>query len=414
MVSPQDEIRVSRVVFDYAARIGQEQDLDRLLMLVADMARDLVAADRCSIWMADPATGELWTRVAHGVAPIRVPAGHGLVGACVESNEIILVNDALNDPRLFRSVGEKTGYETRSVLCMPLHGASDRVIGAFQALNKEGGFSPEDVKLLHLAASYSASAIETQSLRKEAAQAQIMLRELEIARDVQMRLFPRTLPTVPGVEYECCCFPAKFVGGDYYDVIPMPGGRTCITLGDVSGKGIPAAVLMASIQASIRVNMTRGADSLVDAIRVLNQTVYSTTAAERYTVLFTAFLEPGARRMTYLNGGQAAPMLLRASGTMERLDVGGPPIGLIPVAPYREATIELQPGDLLVVFSDGVSEVNNPVGDIWNEEELEQVVRSCAGLSAREARARILDAAQRFGDGADPADDLTLTVFRCI
>jgi sigma-B regulation protein RsbU (phosphoserine phosphatase) len=219
---------------------------------------------------------------------------------------------------------------------------------------------------------------------------------------------------VPGVEYECCCFPAKFVGGDYYDVIPMPGGRTCITLGDVSGKGIPAAVLMASIQASIRVNMTRGADSLVDAIRVLNRTVYSTTAEERYTVLFTAFLEPGARRMTYLNGGQAAPMLLRASGEMERLDVGGPPIGLIPAAPYREATIDLQPGDLLVVFSDGVSEVNNPVGDIWNEEELEQVVRSCAGLSAREARARILDAAQRFGDGADPADDLTLTVFRCI
>ena len=112
--------------------------------------------------------------------------------------------------------------------------------------------------------------------------------------------------------------------------------------------------------------------------------------------------------------GQAAPMLLRACGEMERLDVGGPPIGLIPVAPYREATIDLQPGDLLVVFSDGVSEVNNPAGDIWNEEELEQVVRSCAGLSARESRERILDAAARFGGGADPADDLTLTVFRCI
>jgi sigma-B regulation protein RsbU (phosphoserine phosphatase) len=194
----------------------------------------------------------------------------------------------------------------------------------------------------------------------------------------------------------------------------MPGGRTCITLGDVSGKGIPAAVLMASIQASIRVYVTRGADSLVDAIRVLNQTVYSTTAAERYTVLFAAFIESGGRRITYLNGGQTAPMLLRASGRMERLDVGGPPIGLLPVAPYREAAIDLQPGDLLVVFSDGVSEVNNPAGDIWNEEELEQVVRSCAGLSAREARDRILAAAQRFGDGAEPSDDLTLTVFRCI
>ena len=107
MVSPQDEIRISHVVFDYAARIGQEQDLDRLLVLAADMARDLLAADRCSIWMADPATGEMWTRVAHGVEPIRVSAGHGLVGACVQGNEIILVNDALNDPRLFRSVGRE-------------------------------------------------------------------------------------------------------------------------------------------------------------------------------------------------------------------------------------------------------------------------------------------------------------------
>ena len=414
MVSPQDEIRVSRVVFEYAARIGQEQDLDHLLVLVADMARDLLAADRCSIWMIDPATSELWTRVAHGVEPIRVPAGHGLVGACVQSNEIVLVNEALDDPRFSRSTAQRTGYEVHSVLCMPLHGASGRVIGAFQAFNKHGGFSPEDVKLLHLAASYSASAIETQALRKEAEQAQLMLRELEIARDVQVRLFPRTLPVISGVEYECCCYPAKFVGGDYYDVIPMPGGRTCITLGDVSGKGIPAAVLMASIQASIRVSMTRGADSLVDAIRALNQTVYSTTAAERYTTLFTAFLEPGARRMTYLNGGQAAPMLLRASGGVERLDVGGPPVGLIPVAPYREAVIDLEAGDLLVVFSDGVSEVNNPHGDIWSEEELEQVVRSCAGLPACEARERILGAAQGFSDGAEPSDDLTLTVFRCI
>ncbi len=414
MVSPQDEIRISHVVFDYAARIGQEQDLDRLLVLAADMARDLLAADRCSIWMVDPATGEMWTRVAHGVEPIRVSAGHGLVGACVQGNEIILVNDALNDPRLYRSVGQKTGYETRSVLCMPLHGASERVIGAFQALNKPGGFSAEDVKLLHLAASYSASAIETQTLRKEAEQAQLMRRELEIARDVQMRLFPRVLPAVPGVEYECCCFPAKLVGGDYYDVIPMPGGRTCITLGDVSGKGIPAAVLMASIQASIRVSMTRGADSLVDAVRALNQTVYSTTAAERYTTLFTAFLEPGARRITYLNGGQAAPMLLRASGALTRLDEGGPPVGLLPVAPFREATVDLQAGDLLVVFSDGVSEANNPAGELWNEDELAQVVRSCAGLPAPQARDRILDAANRFADGADPADDMTLTVFRCI
>jgi sigma-B regulation protein RsbU (phosphoserine phosphatase) len=412
MVSKQNEIRVSRVVFEYAAKIGQEQDPVLLLSLIADMGRDLLDADRCSIWMVDPASGGLWTCAAHGVAPIRVAAGHGLVGTCVTTNDIILVNDALNDPRLSRDTDERTGYETRSVLCMPLRGSSGRVIGAFQALNKKGGFSAGDVHLLHLACSYSASAIETQALRKEAEQAQFMLRELAIARDVQARLFPHVLPAIAGVEYECLCVPAKFVGGDYYDVIPMPGGRTCITLGDVSGKGIPAAVLMAAVQASIRVNMTRGADSLAAAIAALNETVYSASTAERYTTLFAAFLEPGCRRMIYVNCGQTAPMLLRASGRVERLDKGGPPVGLLSRATFEETAADLAPGDLLVVFSDGVSEVNNPAGDIWNEEELEQVVASCAGLSAAEAHRRILGAAQGFADGAEPSDDITLAVYR--
>jgi sigma-B regulation protein RsbU (phosphoserine phosphatase) len=414
MVSLQDEIRVSRVVFECAARIGQEQDPVLLLSLIADMGRDLLGTDRCSIWMVDPASGGLWTCAAHGVAPIRISAGQGLVGACVASNDIILVNDALNDPRLSRGTDELTGYETRSVLCMPLRGSSGRVIGAFQALNKDGGFGASDVHLLHLACSFSASAIETQALRKEAEQAQFMLYELGIARDVQARLFPTVLPPIMGVEYECLCVPARFVGGDYYDVIPMPGGRTCITLGDVSGKGIPAAVLMASVQASIRVNMTRGADSLAAAIAALNETVYSASTAERYTTLFAAFLEPGCRRMIYVNCGQTAPMLLRATSRVERLDSGGPPVGLLPRAPFQETVVELASGDLLVVFSDGVSEVNNPAGDLWNEEDLEKVVASCAGLPAGEAHAKILAAVQSFADGAEPSDDITLAVYRTV
>lgn len=376
------------------------------------MGRDLLGADRCSIWMVDPSSGSLWTCVAQGVAPLRVPAGHGLVGACAESNSIVLVNDALDDPRLLRSTDEQTGYQTRSVLCMPLRNGSGRVIGVFQALNKEGGFSAGDINLLNLASSYSASAIETQALRKEAAQAQLLRRELEIARDVQERLFPAVLPAVSGIEYACICVPAKFVGGDYYDVIPVPGGRTCITLGDVSGKGIPAAVVMASVQASIRVNMTRGADSLSAAFTALNETVYSTTAPERYTTLFAAFLEPGGRRMIYLNAGQTAPMLLRKSGWVERLEASGPPVGLLPGAKFEEQSVELETGDLLVIFSDGVSEVNNPEEDIWNEEELEQVVAACAGLSAGEAHGRILSAVRRFAAGAEPSDDITLAVYR--
>jgi sigma-B regulation protein RsbU (phosphoserine phosphatase) len=160
--------------------------------------------------------------------------------------------------------------------------------------------------------------------------------------------------------------------------------------------------------------MTRGADSLAAAIAALNETVHSATTAERYTTLFAAFLEPGCRRMIYVNCGQTAPMLLRASGRVERLNEGGPPVGLLPRAPFQETAVDLASGDLLVVFSDGVSEVNNPAGDIWNEEELEQVVASCAGLSAGEAHRRILGAAESFADGAEPSDDITLAVYRMV
>ena len=116
--------------------------------------------------------------------------------------------------------------------------------------------------------------------------------------------------------------------------------------------------------------------------------------------------------MIYLNAGQTAPMLLRSSGQVERLEAAGPPIGLLRNAAFEEQSVELAPGDLLVVFSDGVSEVNNPAGDIWNEDELEQVVGSCAGLSARGAHQRILGAVRGFADGAEPSDDITLTVYR--
>jgi sigma-B regulation protein RsbU (phosphoserine phosphatase) len=208
--------------------------------------------------------------------------------------------------------------------------------------------------------------------------------------------------------------PARFVGGDYYDVIPMPGGRTCITLGDVSGKGIPAAVLMASIQASIRANMSRGANSLARAIEALNGAVYSTTTSERYTTLFTAFLEPDARRMVYVNCGQCPPLLVRAGGGLERLEAGGPPVGLLPRAPYRETSVELNSGDLLVVYSDGVSEVNNPAGEIWTDEDLQREAAACAGFSALEAHQRIFGAVESFANGAEASDDITLAVYRVV
>jgi sigma-B regulation protein RsbU (phosphoserine phosphatase) len=404
--------RIARIVFSYAARIGREANADAMLRLNADMARELVGADRCSIWMVDEESDDLWTRVAHGVPEIRIPAGTGLVGAAVTANETIVVNDTSKDPRFAGRVDAGSGYVTKSVLVLPLAGSDGKVIGAIQALNKPEGFSDADVGLLGIAAGYSASALESLRLRAEAEASRLLRRELEIAQGVQQRLLPQSLPQVEGVEVAGFCRAASFVGGDYYDFIELPEGDLLLTLGDVAGKGVAASVLMASLQASLRTLFSTRPASLADAIGTFNKAVCRMSSTERYSTLTCFLCDAGARRLTYVNAGHVNPFLLRADGELQRLDAGGMPVGLLGFARYEQGEIEVAPGDLLVCVSDGISEAANPAGDLWDEPSLEAVIRSCRGLPAKETVERVVARADEFADGADQSDDMTVVAAR--
>jgi len=262
---------ISRVVFEYAGRIGAARDTHDFLKLNADMARDLVGADRCSVWLVDRKRDQIWTTVAHGVDEIRIPLSTGIVGATVATGETILVNDTENDPRFMKNAAG--GYQTHSLLSIPLRGADGTVIGVLQALNKPEGFLPEDAELLGLAAAYAANSLEAQRNREAAEGARLLQKEIDIASNVQRRLFPQNPPKIAGLDYAALCRPAKGVGGDYYDFIAMPDGGMIITLGDVSGKGIAAAVLMASIQASIRAQTVEPPESLSRLIEAFNKAI---------------------------------------------------------------------------------------------------------------------------------------------
>jgi sigma-B regulation protein RsbU (phosphoserine phosphatase) len=411
-----DAQRVSRVIFEYAARIGQEQDTDSLLRLNADMARDLVAADRCSIWLVDEAAGQLYTKVAHGVEEIRVGLTHGLVGACVSKAEPVVVNDASSDERFLSRVDQTSGYVTNSVLVIPLSAAGGKVIGAFQALNKPGGFSESDINLLRLAGAYSAAAIETQRLRFEAENARLVMHELELARDVQAGLLPQELPDITGIDCAAFFRPAKLVGGDYYDLIKTPSGALAFTVGDVSGKGIPAAVLMASIQASLRMLLLRGPASLTSLATDLNRLVYASSAAGRYSTLFCGLFDAGSRQLQYVNAGQSAVIVRRSEGgaSIKQLTAGGTPIGLLPITFYEEGSETLMSGDLLVCFSDGISEARNTKDELWHDSKVEDILRNCLGASAREVNDCVVRAADDFAGGAEQSDDMTLLTIRVV
>jgi sigma-B regulation protein RsbU (phosphoserine phosphatase) len=409
--------RVSGVIFNYAARIAQEQDPEALLHLNADMARDLVGADRCSIWIVDAAAGELRTTVAHGVGEIRVTLGHGLVGACVASGEPVVVNDTTTDERFLNRIDQTSGYVTRSALVIPLRAPEGKIIGAFQALNKPGGFSESDIALLGLAGSYSAATIETMRLRQEAETARMLLRELEIAREVQARLLPGRPPGLDGLDSATFFRPAKQIGGDYYDFIETANGALAFTLGDVSGKGIPAAVLMASIQASLRMALHRSPDSLTGVVKDANRSLYASSSPGQYTTLFCGLIDVRSWRLTYVNAGQCPPMLVRQRDNrvvIERLTCGGPPVGLLPVAPYEEGSTELSPGDLLTCFSDGISEAQNSKEEFWEESEIKALLRGAFGATAGETTQRLIQAADGFTGDAEQADDMTVVTLRRI
>jgi len=407
--------RISRVIFEYAAKIAAAQDLDTLLELDAGMARDLVDADRCSIWLIDTKNKRLWTKVAHGIHELHVPLGAGLVGACIDRNEAIVVNDTSADSRFNKQVDLESGYVTKSILTLPLHGMDGKPIGALQALNKPGGFTRDDIDLLGLCSAYSASTLEAQRLRKEAQAAQLLLQELEIAREVQQHLLPQSFPPIAGLDYAGYCRSAKFVGGDYYDFLPMPDSGLLFTLGDVSGKGIAAAVLMASIQASLRSHVMGPPESMARLMSDFNNAVYTFSTADKYSTLFCALLDARNRKLTYVNAGQVRPMLLRSGdASIERLDSDGFPIGMLEGSAYDQAKVSFEPGDAVLCFSDGISEATNSRGEMWDESEVEKVVRASRGQSAEQMIASLVEAADRFTGDAEQADDMTVVAIRAV
>ena len=253
----------------------------------------------------------------------------------------------------------------------------------------------------------------TTAIAREMAQRERLNRELEIAREVQEHLFPQRLPVVQGLEYWGQCRPVREVGGDYYDFLELPEGRFGIAIGDVSGKGVGAALMMASLEASLRA-LASVVDDPAELMGRVNSLVYQASSANRYASLFYAQYDPASRRLSYVNAGHNPPVVLRScAGSFQvfRLETGGPVIGLLRHG-YERGVFSHEAGDLLVLFTDGVSESMNVRYEEWGEERLIECAKTCHVLPVAEAMRRILAAAQAFAAGAPQHDDMTIVMLR--
>ena len=285
----------------------------------------------------------------------------------------------------------------------------------------EEPFSRTDIRLLDSVAAQTGLALEngrlTEAIKAEVAAREKEKRELEIAREVQERLFPQEYPAIAGLDYAGACRPALGVGGDYYDFILLSKTGLGIAIGDVSGKGIPAALLMATLRAYLRGQMIQHQTDLTSVMRNLNMLVYESSAANRYATFFYAEFDAASRVLHYVNAGHNPPMVFRrVDGGREvaRLDAGGPVIGLMEDCCYCEGRVALARGDVLVAYTDGISEAMNALDEEWGEGRLMSAVRTNLAVPARTLIDRVMTSADAFVAGAPQHDDMTLVVVRLI
>lgn len=323
---------------------------------------------------------------------------------------------------LMAGLGERQVLDSvNAELLLPLPGRN-RLMGvmALGPKRSEAAYTPADLHLLQTVATQTGLAIEVtelaHSLAAEAAQRERVNREMEIAREVQERLFPQEMPEIPGATIAGYCRPALGVGGDYYDVFMLDDGRVGLAIGDVSGKGIAAALLMASLRASLRgvsLDNPRDFAKLMDKV---NRLVYEASASNRYATFFFAAYDPKTRRLDCVNAGHNPPVVLRCgadgSGEVLRLEADGPVVGLLPLAPYTEQSVTLMPGDLLVLFTDGISEAMTHDDEEWGEERMIASAQKCSHKKADAVLRDIFRDADAFTAGAPQHDDMTLLVLK--
>ena len=282
----------------------------------------------------------------------------------------------------------------------------------------EAPYTPNDIRLLKSVASQTGLALEnsrlTESIAHEAAQKERLNREVEIAREVQERLFPQELPPIEGLDYFGACRPALGVGGDYYDFLELPDGKFGIAIGDVSGKGIGASLMMASLQASLRGQAIHCGDDLARLMKHVNSLVYETSTSNRYATFFYAQLDTKTLRLTYVNAGHNPPFLIRSNGEVLKLEEGGAVVGMLPgaFANYDQGEVQLESGDMLVGYTDGISEAMNPEEEEWGEDAMLAELKNAQSKTAEEILPYIVAKADEFANGAKQHDDMTMIVVK--
>lgn len=409
----------SRDLLSIVSQVGiallPRTSLEDTLKMTIDLVFQAIPAERGFLFLKE--NGELSCKIARGVNEAALPTAsqvqlsRSITNKVLSEGASVLTSDAMTDPR-FQAQHSVVLSQIRSVMAVPL-ASGEEIFGMVYVDNPfNNRFQEEDLKVLTTIASVASIKIENDRLLDERLEKRRMEEELKVASEIQMRLQPFSPPKLDGWDMTGVSFPCREIGGDYYDFIHRKrDSHLIVAVGDVSGKGTGAALLMSSLHAAVRAQSQTRA-SISEVMAEINEYIFENSPSNKFLTLFYGGLDPVTGTLSYSNGGHNAPIFVRRSGEVERLDKGGLPIGMMQSVVYQEASVAFEPGDVLVIYSDGITESINEREEEFEEERLIEVVKDNLGRSASGIRDRIDEALSRFVGTTAPVDDMTLMIIK--
>ena len=412
-----------RLLLDITKTISQSLNLQEVLNLVMDTLDSLIPYDAAGIFVLHCVDKEL---VQEGEEPCELQAeairgydlnelsdlhlklGEGFIGHVAQSGKPIISHDVRED-----SIYINAREETRSEMVAPII-SNDEVIGVFDLESDElNAYSDDDLEVLMMLASQVAIIIEKVMLHEQLIEKKRLEGQLEVARQVQLELLPAGDPKLEGFDISAYNYPTEEVSGDYYDWVSIYEDQIGLVIADVSGKGVPAALLMAFLRASLRAATHIGYAPQISMAKV-NYLLWESIERNQFVTAFYGILDTGNRTLSYANAGHNPPLLLNANGDARFIERGGLPLGMFRDTRYHQYYHWFEAGQVLVLYTDGVTEATNPAGEEFGRDRLANAVRAVANLSARELIESVQSEVLSWTDGKGASDDITFFVIKAL
>jgi len=413
----EQKVKRLSTLIEVNALISSTLNLDQILENMMAISKQVMNADASSLMLIDEKTNELIYQVALGKVgeklkqEFRLKMGQGIAGTVAQDGKPLLLEDAYTHPKFHRAHDDATGYRTKSMITVPLK-VGERITGIAQVINRldNKSFDQDDLELFIALCSLAAIAIENAKMHKSLMEKQRLVKDMEFARTIQESFLPQKTPEIAGYQFSAHYTPAQEVGGDFYDFIHLDRNRTGVVIGDVSGKGVPAALYMAKLGSDLR-TLAFTEKNPAAALERLNDLLAERSRRGMFATLLYIELDSQTGSLLISNAGHLPLIIKKKDGSVKKLSTtGGSPLGILAGMKFGQESVTLDAGDIVILYTDGIIEAMNAAEELYGYERFDALIR-IAPSHPEGLKSAVIDDVNKFTGLSPQHDDMTMVCF---